>query len=329
LGNDGTRLAGAGELFTVHVCADNDEWLRERTRGVGGSDVAAIMGLSPWSTPLDVWLQKTGREGPRDLSDKPYVQFGNDFEATVMAKFAGAHEGLRVEPMGAMLRSIGRPWAQASLDGIVFDGDDWGVLEVKTARTKSDWRDGVPLYYQTQVTHYLSVTGRSFAYVAAFFRDSCEYEWYRVERDEDDVRRVDEEVDEFWHAFVEADAMPEIVGGRDADGLTALYGHDDGEVDALHGDEATDADALIDQYVRAKEREAEARAERKRLADLIMARIGGHRGIVTDMYRATWSRGESSDIDRRRLRDEMPDVYRKFEKVTTRNRGIRVTELGA
>ena len=64
-------------------CKDDAEWLRCRRMGVGGSDVAAIMGLSPWRSPIEVWADKTGRAEPEDMSGKPWIEWGNLLEPLV------------------------------------------------------------------------------------------------------------------------------------------------------------------------------------------------------------------------------------------------------
>ena len=109
-------IKGEGVTFRCIRCADDAEWLEQRKKGIGGSDVAAIMGLSPWRTPAEVWFEKTGRVEPPDLSDKPYVQKGVELEAYVGGKYKKAHKDFHVRRVNAICQSIERPWAQASLD---------------------------------------------------------------------------------------------------------------------------------------------------------------------------------------------------------------------
>lgn len=318
-------ISGENQHFTLIRCADDADWLAQRTKGVGGSDVAAIMGLSPWRTPMQVWAEKTGRAEPEDLSGKPYVTFGVTMEPVIGKWYADHHPERKVRRVNAICQSIARPWAQASLDYEVRDGNRWGVLEIKTARTASDWQSGVPAYYLTQVTHYLSVTGRPFADVAVFFRDTCEYATYRIERDEEDVSAVDQAVDTFWHDYVEAGVMPVLAGtSGEAATLTSMYGLPDGEIGYTLDPEVVQA---ISDYQEAAAREKEAREVKTAASTKLAAQIGNRKGLETDVARVTWVRSERTTLDAKRLQAEQPDIFAEYSCRVVRNGGIRIKEL--
>lgn len=320
-------ISGEGSAFRLIRCEDDAGWLDQRRKGIGGSDVAAIMGLSPWRTPADVWFEKTGRAEPQDLSDRPHVQRGVELEGFVGEKFRDAHKGFRVRRVNAVCQSIGRPWAQASLDYEVMQDDRWGVLEIKTSRNDADWKDGIPAYYLTQVMHYLSVTGREFAWVAVQFDSDWlwEYREYRIERDEEDIAAINAAVDTFWHEFVEADVMPVLVGtSSEAQGLTQMYAKPT-------PDSITDTDAdtlqLVSDYQDASERERKAKADKQAASTLLMAKIGEHRQMFTDTAKVTWSRSEQERFDAKRFKADHPDLYEQYVSTYTRNGGLRVTDL--
>jgi putative phage-type endonuclease len=317
-------IAGENSLFTLVRCEDADGWLEQRTKGVGGSDVAAIMGLSPWKTPAQVWLEKTGRVESEDISDKPYVQFGNIMEPLIGRWYSEQHPDRIVRRVNAVCKSIERPWAQASLDYEVKDGA-WGVLEIKTARSAKDWSEGVPPYYLTQVVHYMSVTGRPFADVAVFFRDTCEFACYRVEYDAEDGDAVRSAVDGFWHDFVEADVMPEVAGtAGEAQWLTRYYGlADEDSVEAVDGE----TEHLVRLYQDAAERERQAKVQKQLASTQLIARIGKHKSLVTREHRVTWVRSDRAVLDSKRLRAEMPEVADRYTTIQPTNGGIRVKEL--
>ena len=317
-------ISGEGSKFRLIRCADNDEWLQQRTKGIGGSDVAAIMGFSPWRTPAQVWFEKTGRVEAEDISDKPYVAFGNVMEPLIGKWFSERHPEFTVRRVNAICQSIERPWAQASLDYEVKDGLVWGVLEIKTARSAKDWEDGVPSYYLTQIYHYMSVLSRPFADVAVFFRDTCEFKEYRVEYDPEDGAAVNADVDTFWHDFVEADVMPELVGtGGEVSDLTGFYGKATG--DFVSADAA--ADELIAAYQDAADREKRAKADKTAAGAKLINLIGDAKGIVTDVAQVTWVRSERETFDAKALREKMPDVYARYTTRQTRNGGLRIKEL--
>lgn len=111
-----------------------EEWLALRRRGIGGSDVAAILGLSKWHSPLDVYRDKIG-EGA-DQPDSPAMEWGRRLEPVIREKYAEA-TGLAVEKPDLMLISGDHPYMVADLDGICSDGrslyaDDDGELAEAT-----------------------------------------------------------------------------------------------------------------------------------------------------------------------------------------------------
>ena len=335
-------ISGEGTKFKLIRCEDNDGWLEQRKHGIGGSDVAAIMGLSPWRTPAEVWLEKTGRAEPQDLSDRPHVQRGVDLEAFVGERFKKRHGDFRTKRVNAICQSIERPWAQASLDYEVAEPNDqilrgkggkfqrgieWGVLEIKTSRNDSDWADGIPVYYMTQVQHYLSVTGRKYAWVAVQFDSDWlwEYREYRIERDEEDIVAINAAVDTFWHDYVEKDVMPVLVGtAGEAKGLTDLYAHHTSESVT---DTSADTLQLVSDYQDAADREKKAKADKQTASTKLMAKVGDHKALYTDTAKVLWTRTEAERFDAKRFAADHPDLAAEYTTTYTRNGGLRVTDL--
>ena len=319
-------ISGENSAFRLIRCTDEAGWLTERRKGVGGSDVAAIMGLSPWRTPAEVWFEKTGRAEPQDLSDRPNIVFGNIMEPVIADWHRSKYPDLTIRRVNAICQSIERPWAQASLDYEIHAPElGWGVLEIKTARDKRDWKDGVPAYYLTQVTHYLAVTGRAFAAVAVFFRDEAEFARYAIERDEEDIAAVNSAVDAFWHDYVQADVMPALVGtDGEARGLAQAYA-------SPEGDSVTDTSAetlgLVSEYQDAADREKQAKADKQRAATMLMEKVGDHRQLFTETSKVTWSRGPAERFDSRRFKSDYPGLWQQYSTTYTRNGGLRVTDL--
>ena len=73
-----------------------EEWLVNR-KGIGGSDASAILGLNPYKTNQELWMEKKGQMSPVDISDKPYVKYGNDAEPLLRALFALDYPEYKVE----------------------------------------------------------------------------------------------------------------------------------------------------------------------------------------------------------------------------------------
>lgn len=131
-----------------------EEWLAERKTGIGGSDAAAVLGISPWRTPVDVWLDKTGRKQPGEETEA--MRIGAELEDFVARRYV-ERTGRQVQRFNRMLR---RGCLLGNLDRLVVpDGEKVAshmgevrtdtLLECKTS--SRDWEGCVPLYYQTQV----------------------------------------------------------------------------------------------------------------------------------------------------------------------------------
>ena len=300
----------------------NAQWLAARMSGVGGSDVGAIMGLNPYRTALDVWLEKTGRAEKEDLTNNAAVEWGNRLENMVAEKVAEMHPELTVRRVNALLRDSEHPHRLASLDraGTIRDTGERVVIEIKTAGefSREQWADGVPLWYQAQVTHYLNVTGWRRALVAVLI-GGRDYREYWLEPDAGDREAVAAAVDDFWTNYVQADQMPAVVGA-DAPALAALNIEDTGEY--LEG-----RDGEVMAYLLACQCLDAAKAEKDKRAAELMARIGDGKGLETPRYRVTWSRGKSRRFDAKELQKTDPETYEKYVKETTRNGGLRVKEI--
>lgn len=177
-----------------------EEWLEVRQRqGIGASEAAAVCGLSPWMTTLELWQYKTGVKQQRDLSDNASVQKGVALEPVIRDFFAAEHPEYSVEhhPYDLLFQSE-RPWLFATLDGELRDTNGKnGVLEIKTATPNSaqkwnEWKDGVPQHYAIQCLHQLLATGWDFVILkAALFSAKTDdvtirqYEFYREDHEED------------------------------------------------------------------------------------------------------------------------------------------------
>ena len=292
-------LANEGRLFRANRLGGDDvgaRWLEARRHGVGGSDVAPIMGLSPWTSPLEVWLEKTGAVPAKDISHKEAVAMGTELEDTVFDMYRRRHPGRRAMRVNAILTSIERPWAQASLDGATIDPElGWGVLEIKTGSRESEWADGVPDHYLTQVTHYMAVTGWRFADVAALVGDhGLHYHEHRVLWDDGDVEVVTRAVDDFWLGYVMTGTMPALVTPLASEGRAVYAMHPEGDGEIADGD-PDEVDGLARRMSEASSRIKELQDERTECSNALKRLIGTHRGVNGGAWQATWSRTERRD----------------------------------
>lgn len=227
-GASAARAAGSLEVpggkLVLPPGAPSEQWHATRATGICGSDLAAILGRSPFSTPAKVYLDKTGMH--RDITGPdPLVCpifWGTALEDAVADAWARV-TGIEVWRTGTYAHHT-NPWQLGNPDRI---GDGFG-LEVKTtdARNAPKWDPervpgGVPFWYYCQVQHYMHVTGLPYFWVICLIGGN-QLAVRKVEADPEDHETLTEVEDRFWHDHVLARRAP-LVDYQDAKLMSALY----------------------------------------------------------------------------------------------------------
>jgi predicted phage-related endonuclease len=208
------------------------EALLERQAYIGGTDAAALAGVNPpgWAQPIDVYLEKRGEAPERRGSSA--MSMGHLLEPVVAALFTEA-TGLRLRRPAKPVRSRLYPWAGGHLDrwaedGLPFEakwamrsadwgpGLGWGTPEapvVIPAPDDDEYQPVVPVHYAVQVQHYLAVTARPTAYLAALLGYG-DFRWYAIHRDEALIGTLMQLEQRFWEDNVLAGVPPEPDGSE-------------------------------------------------------------------------------------------------------------------
>lgn len=197
----------------VYEYANDDDWHTLREKRIGGSDVGAILGVNPYKSIIDVYIDKT--EGSTFKGNNA-THWGHMLEGTIIKEFASRHKELQVFDAPF---SIVDNFLIANLDAVLRDKEngDFGVLEIKTTSlwNKKEWEeDTIPQSYYAQVQHYLMLSGYKFAYVAVLIGGQ-EYKEFKVERSEEDIALIREKATEFYKENI-LKQIPPIPDGSDA-----------------------------------------------------------------------------------------------------------------
>lgn len=191
---------------------DREAWLEERRKGIGGSDAAAILGLNPWKSPYDVWLEKTGRM----LPEKPNAAM---IRGTVLEPVAA---DLYAEQTGRKLRRQPLrkhrdfPFILGNADRqILASGDvpETGVLEIKCPGISTMTKikaQGLPDYMTAQLMHYMAVLGYEWGSFALFNAEHWRLIYFDIEADDRLIERLLEKEVEFWQKHVVPQVPPEV-----------------------------------------------------------------------------------------------------------------------
>jgi putative phage-type endonuclease len=297
-----------------------EAWLEVRKQGIGGSDAAAAVGLSPYQSQLELWMVKTGRDellpkiDPNDESSPTY--WGTLLEPIVAAHYT-RHTGNRVRRTNAVLQhpDPDKAWMLANIDREVIGVPDVQILECKTAGEFGArlWRDGVPEYVQCQVQHQLAVTGKQAADVCVLVCGQ-EIRVHRIERDDELIERLIELERRFWE-YVITDTAPPADGSDSADlALRCLYPRDYGNSLDLR-DDAAMCQAFADLVAIREELDAKTLVEAE-LKQRIQQRMGDASRARFNAVVVSWKRSKDSvGLDIIKLLQEQPDLLAVYPLV--------------
>lgn len=217
------------------------EWDELRSQGLGGSEIAAVVGLSPWESRFSLWHRKRGSIGRKALN--PGMDWGTRLEPLICDAFAEAHP--EFWPMqGGTYRHHERAWQIGNPDRLLYPTENvtiktkpLGLFEAKTAHQYDahEWGHGpedIPPYYRCQVLWYLDVLELPAAHLAVLIGGS-DYREYVIPYAADEAAWLREQGEEFWQTVVDGTA-PDIDGHNQTyEAVRALHPGIDGSSVAI------------------------------------------------------------------------------------------------
>lgn len=294
--------------FISTVDMSRQDWLKERQKGIGGSDSSVILGFNKWKSPFQLYLEKTG-EYVEEINNE-FIYWGNVLEDIVAKEFE-VRTGKKVRRMNKMLKHKDYPFIQANLDRVVVG--EKALLECKTTSTynKDVWDgDSVPAAYICQVQHYLAVTGYEKAYIAVLIGGN-QFVWKEIERDEEFIELLINHEKNFWENHVLTETPPEIDGSPSAaELLQKLYPEDDGSAIVLDEQANTLIEAIESLKAEKKSLESQLKEYENKLKMQLESASEGY----TERFKVTYKSQTRNTIDSKRLKAEAPEVYEEYVK---------------
>lgn len=307
----------------------------DRSKFLGGSDIAAVMGLSPWATPVELWMQKTGRtpkEEP-DAARQRMFDRGHKLEPfirdMVIAKLQDQGVEVEVLAINQRYQDAEHPFLACEID---FELELTGEVEIGgkvyaldheevNADAKSvsgfarkkwgmDSNEDVPIEYAAQFMHGLGIRGRRLCLVAAL-RSLDDVDIYWTVRDDETVAAMREKAVMFWNDCVLADKAPDPFTFSD---IKLLFPSDNGK--SIEATEEVAAQVADLKRVKAAIRDLEAHEELLTFA--IGDFISPHSTLTFGGKElCTWKAQVTVRLDQKRLKEEAPDTYAAFSKPST------------
>lgn len=301
---------------------NEEEWLRTRSTGIGGSDVGSICDVNPFSSARVVYLKKTGQtEDLEDFSEaaKERMMFGNLLEDIVAQEYA-RRSGNKIAVSPATMQHKTIDWALANVDRLIVDdeGKPYGILECKTTSEYNNdiWLNGdLPVSYLYQLLWYLWITGLKYGALACLVGGNKFYMYEVVYNEELMNNYVIPTVTNFWENHVLKLVAPDLQGS-DADSnlvkskyLDVNIGEEIEMSEPVYNDLAN---TVREQKAIIKAAEKTCKAAQNKIKEKLKhSEIGN-----TLDNRIKWSPRASKIIDSTKLKKEYPDVYADVVKIT-------------
>lgn len=316
-----------------------EEWLAYRRQGLGGSDAASVLGISPFRTAMDLYYDKRNLPIEDDEGNWVAMEVGTLLEDLVARIFA-KKTGLKIYRRKCMFQHPAHPWMLADLDFLVEMPDgSTAILECKTtnynARDKWEY-DGkpiVPVYYESQGRHYMAVMNLNRVYYCCLYGNN---------EDEAIIRRIDRDMSyemelimleqDFWENNVLAKSPPpywEDSGELILESLRRTLGPANKDVPPVSLNNAQSARVTrfleLQEEKRRYDADADAiEAEMKRLKALIVADMGTSCSAISkDGCTVTWNPVRKTGVSKEgleRLKAVHPDIYTEYVTISESRR---------
>ena len=286
-----------------------EEWLEARKLGIGGSDIGALLGLSQFKSPLQVFYEKT--EGATQEVNEA-MEIGAAIEPWILDRWLSTLDySPDVLSELVTIQSNVLPFLIHSPDAIL---SDWQTahtgVEIKNIRSDANW-DPLPEFYMAQVQHGLLCSGLDRWIVVALVGGQ-KLITREIEPDKEIQGRIALEAEKFWTSHVLANVPPEPDGSEtDSNVLNRRWGASQDEIALL-------PDYCLQDLKTARRQLDASEKKMRKVEQTIKFRMGSKEHAVTESGEklATWKVGTRTGVDVKRLREVSPEVAKKFEKTS-------------
>lgn len=313
----------ANYLSQLHGChlfsvaspeKDKTEWLKERRAGIGGSEIAAIMGENHWNSPRQIWLSKMGMFDDKPPQQSEAARWGNLLETIVADEWALRNNRKYVH-IPVILQDDERPYLLANIDGFTLSDDGQvvtGILEVKTtsAYNNDAWENGpLPFHYMCQTNWYCGITHLG-AYTIICLVGGQKLYSYDMPAEAELFDREVKAADEFWLGHIVTGIEPAATA-VDAELLKredkAEVNEDTEEVSVVWEDDENKR--LVDSYIKLREKISALEDVKKAVYAQIKINLGAATNAITPTGSVSVKRTARRSCNFDKLQAIAPDVY--------------------
>lgn len=310
------QLQGCHLFSVASPEKDKAEWLKERRAGIGGSEIAAIMGENHWNSPRQIWLSKMGMFDDKPPQQSEAARWGNLLETIVADEWALRNNRKYVH-IPVILQDDERPYLLANIDGFTLSDDMQvvtGVLEVKTTSAYNNdvWENGpLPFHYMCQTNWYCGITHLG-AYTIICLVGGQRLYSYDMPAESDLFKREVAAADDFWLGHIVTGIEPAATA-VDAElfkkAEAADVSEDGEEVSVVWDDDENKR--LVDSYIKLREKISALEDVKKAIYAQIRVNLGAATSAITSTGSVSLKRSMRRSCDYALLERIAPEVYAK------------------
>lgn len=304
-----SQLKGCHLYSVTSPELDKTKWLKARCVGIGGSEIAAIMGENSWSSPRQIWMSKIGALDEADKPQSEAARWGNLLETSILTEW-GIRENRQWIHIPVSLQDDEKSYLLANIDGFTLSDDRnlvLGVLEGKTTslRNEEPWRDGpIPVYYMYQTNWYCGITRLS-EYVIVCLVGGQKLYHYELPADTELFAQQVVAADTFWNVNVLGHIEPEA-SAADLDGVRTAGADETLPALVIEDDES---DKLVQLYCDTGKKMKALKDIHDGLSARIRLMLKGGGQAITKSHAITISTTNRRTCNFEKLADEFPEVY--------------------
>jgi putative phage-type endonuclease len=308
--------------------AARQEWLNWRRQGIGGSDVATIMGASPWSSLWSLWADKVGLLPASE--DNASMEFGRRSEPMLAEYLLDRMPELRITGQQQRFEDLEKPWMRCTVDGIGWAADQFpssepefpiAIIEFK-ATGQHQWEE-IPFHYRCQAQWMMKIVGlRQVIFGVLHMAFGIpRFVTYAEPYDHVLADSLEEQAEAFWTQHVLTGIAPPIDdSAATSDAINAVWPQHDEREQVDLDDIAEEIDALVNVQNAIKRLEESKRSYQNH----IKARLGDAKvGLVDGQPAVTWTTQTRTGLDNKKLAADHPDLVHQYQ-TTTSSRVLRL-----
>ena len=312
----------------------HEEWLEERKKSLGGSDVASVLGMNEYTSPYTVWAEKTGKLPPFEGNE--WTRLGNDLEGYVAQRFCEA-SGLKVVNDNTTWRNDKYPHLHANIDRRVVGMKAGVECKLTSELNAKKYKNGeFPDRFYAQCVEYLCVTelDRWFLAVLIYGKGIKIYQMTRIPNDEvpewceasvyvddNEIKAMVKATADFWECVKSGEA-PMVDGSKStSETLTTIYPESNGDTVSLMAFEED-----LKQYKHLASLEADYKKMKDEVANRIKAYMGEASKGESNGFNVSWYSYMRNTFDHKKFQEDNPGLDLSAYYKSTATRTFKVTE---